>query len=329
VIKLTAGLLNLLKEKDLLGKRGPRAPKIMSLSISKLEDIANEIEQVIQANHCPVENPFYSHSASLSLGGGVQECRNLDCRLSRIDRLARFTLMYSDKVYIQSFFSKYTSLERNYSNEMLELIRDDFYNDLALIHEIQHILKKGYISFFAPETNFCFTCQAERFLGKTSAKKFSTSYKSLQDDILRNMSVTCQRKENGLVFHRDGPPPYFDHPHVIYTFHTPGPIADRPRIVNKIEEGGSIPLSKTLIRALDFHDKKAHEIAADVIHGIATSACLNTTFLTENEIHISFINSLHHFPEMQNKNAIAHEHLSSIVPFVDDVSIKDIIKLRQ
>ena len=318
-------ILQVLKEKHILGNKGPLIRSIDSLNLSDFVDIAQEIEARIRSNHSPVKNAIFSHSASLNLGGSSIGCSHIDCRIQRINNLARFALMYSDKVFICSFFSGYTDLD---SNDDLNWAKQSFYDDLLVIQKIRPLVEKGFIEFFAPDVNVCFSCQARRFLGDSAGKKLNSSYKKLQLDYLQNMSVEVERKHDGYGFNCRGSAPYFEHEMVKISFHVPDSLFKRPSILKKLENGDIVPISKTLIKELRLHIDRAHDIVTNAIFGLATSNCLNTTFLTENDLHIQFLNSLHSSVEISQRNLIAEKFLTSIVPFVEDVELKNLIKLR-
>lgn len=320
-------VFSILKKRGFIGKNGPKASSVSSASLSKLIDTANEIEEAIKASHKPVKDSIYSYSASLSLGGdGIVACKNLDCRIERINSLARFALMYSDSVYINSFFSYYTEID---DDSNIDYIKRDFYDDLLALYEIYPLVEHGYVNFYSPEGGVCFSCQAKEFLGDFSANLFSSEYKSLQQAYLDKMIVTCEEDEGLYIFNYDGPPPYFDHISTSTGINIPEELVVRPSILKRIEKGEIVTLSKTVIKALGLHIDRAHDIATDVVHGIVTSGCLNTTFLTHHDLHIKFLNSLQNIPEVRKKNAISLEHLTSIVPFVEDVSLRDLLKVRQ
>ena len=320
------GILKVLKKYDLLGEKGPQVSKIDRLSLSKMVDIATEVENTVKEEQAPVNNPIFSHSASLHLGGDSLECAALNCRILRINKLARFALMYSDKVYINSFFSKYKELE---SEDDLQWFKECFYNDILVINEIWPLLQDGFIGLFAPTTDVCFACQAEEFLGEGASKRFETRYNKLKKTYLEKMQVTCERIGAEYVYKFSGPLQYFDHTAIVVQNVENHPVfTHKPRIMARLEKGENITLSKSLLKELEFHTERAHMVAVNAINGLATSKCLNTAFLTENDLHVSFLNSLHEFPTIQQQNAIAAKHLTSIVPFVEDVKLTDIIKLR-
>lgn len=319
-----AGILSILKKHDLLGKKGPQVSKIDQLSLSKMVDIATEIENSIKDEQAPVNNPFFSHSASIHLGGGSLECNYLECRILRINKLARFAVMYSDKVYINSFFSKFKELD---SKDNLTLYKEKLYDDLFVINEIFPLLQKGFINLFAPNTDVCFACQAKEFLGEGASKRFNTQYKNLKETYLEKMHVKCKIIGAKHFYKFSGPKQYFEH---IYSWARDDNsiYSHKPRIMDRLKRGESITVSKSLLKELGFHQDMAHIVATNAMNGLATSKCLNTAFLTENELHLSFLNSLQEFPEVKKQNDIAAKYLTSIVPFVEDVKLTDIIKLR-
>lgn len=198
-----------------------------------------------------------------------------------------------------------------------------------IVKSISPLIEKGFIKFFAPETNICFSCQARIFIDDNAGMLLDRAYKKLQSDYLCNMSVQVERKLEYYVFICDGPAPFFDHKRILTIFKIPEPLLNRPTILEKIEKGKILPISKTLVRELELHKDYAHDVVSNAIYGLATSNCLKTTFLTENDLHIQFLNSIHPIPKIIDRNLIAEKYLTSIVPFVEDVELKNLIKLRQ
>jgi len=299
---------------------------ISSLSLSSIVDVAHEIDQAVNSERKPVTNPLFSHSSSLGLSGNRYECSYIECRIKRITQLARFALMYTDKVFISNPLSWYKEID---TKDDLPLEKEHLLDDLKVLSEILPLLEKGYISLFSPYTNVCPSCQAKKFLGEKAGKQFSRKFADLKKQFLDHMTVECEVSYGEYDFICNGPVPYFDHSRVSVQDITPSAIACRPRILKRIQDGNRVKLSRTLVRDLELHVDLAHNVASNAIHGLATSYYLNTTFLTESDLHVSFLNSLHQAPSIRKKNVIAGKHLSSIVPFVEDVAIPDIIKIRE
>lgn len=318
--------LTILRKYGLLGRSGPVESSIERLSLSEIVDITEEIDEAVRAKHKPVINPLFSHSASLGLSGSSWECAYIGCRIKRITQLARFALMYSDRVFIDNPLSQYKELD---SKDYLSLVKQDLLDDLKVLYVVAPLIDKGFISLFSPHTDVCFSCQAKEFLGEKAGRQFSRSYAELKQQFLDQMSVECRMRYGEYEFICDGPSPYFDHGYTKSSIFPLPAIARRPMILKRVQKGSKVQLSRTLIKDTEFHVDFAREIACNAIYGLATSYYLNTTFLTEHDLHVSFLNSLHEGPIITRKNALAAKHVSSIVPFLEDVSLRNIMKLRK
>jgi hypothetical protein len=322
-------IVEILRKNDILGKKGPKWKTINALSLAKMGDLIQEVKEATLANHHQAKHSVFSFSASLGLGGGSSECLHLGCRLSRINALARFALMYSDEVFINNFLTDYNFESLSLGEDFYQTQRY-LYDDLIVFQDVLPLIEQGYVKLFEPQRNLCFSCQAELFLGRNANKKFSENYERLKGEYLTNMHVECQKEFEDFVLKIGGPNPYFNSESIYILFdYTPEAFLSRPRILNQIQKGKVIQLSKSLTKDLELHTQLAHDVAKNAIYGLATSNALETSFLTEKELHIDFLNSLHGDPEIRERNSIALEHLESIVPFVGDVDLKDIVKLRK
>lgn len=317
--------IDVLRESDLCRADGPRESSIDSLSISKFRKITEAFENAINAEYNPTSNQLASHLATSGLSGDSSECDYIGCRINRMDQLARFSLMYSNKVFVRSYFTKYSGLE---SKEHLNIAKHDLYNDLKVLHNIVPLIENGYIELYTPEVNVCFYCQAKKVLGENAGKRLDKSYDDLEKQFLDNLSVEAYRRNEGYAFDCSAPKQYFDHARVHIKFETPLPLQKRPSILRRIEEWQKIKLSKTLIHDLGFHHDYAHQVVSNAIYGLTASSCLNTTLLTENQLHIDFLNSLQSDYEVSRRNLMASKYLTSMVPYVEDVALVDLMKLR-
>jgi hypothetical protein len=79
---------------------------------------------------------------------------------------------------------------------------------------------------------------------------------------------------------------------------------------------------------LKLNETLAHGIVSDSIFGLASSACLNTAFLTENDLHIKFLKSLNTNHEVSRRNLIAEKYLTTMVPFLEEIELKNLFKIR-
>lgn len=317
--------IDVLNETNLCTSDGPNESAVDSLSITKIRDISEALQYAIKSEYQPASNQLSSHAASSGLSGDSSECDYIGCRIDRINQMARFALMYSNKVYVKSYFSKFSDLE---SKEHLDMAKHDLYNDLTVLNHILPLINEGFIQLYAPEENVCFSCQAKDFVGENAGEKIDASFKDLENRFLDKMSVEAYLHEEIYAFDCTGPKQYFDHTRVHVRYDTPLPLQKRHTLLNKIHNGQKIKLSKKLIQEMEFNHEYAHDVVSNAVYGLAASSCLNTTFLTENNLHIEFINSLQSDYDISRRNIIASKYLTSIVPYIEDVKLEDLIKLR-
>lgn len=318
-------IINILHKNNLIKNNHPNSQTIESLGFNGIEKIAAEIESIIISEIEPAKPETLTHTASSGLGGGLRGCHALDCRLKNVNHLARFALMYSDKIYIESYFTKYVDADL----WDLEELKETFYNDIMLIIELNPLINHDFIDFYCPDTVTCFTCQAKTYLGKSAGKKFLKSYRTIQKQYLENMSVGAAIDYDELEFFINGPEPFFDHSYSSPQFDIPLALKKRPSILKKIESGKEVRFSKTLIKDLGYHKNYAHELVSDAMSGLAASRLYNNVFLSDNSLHFDFINSMQPVREIAERNKIAEKYLTSIVPFINDVKLEDILKIRK
>jgi len=319
-------VIEYLKDQNILGKTGPVVKTINSLSLNKFVSIAENIENITKKHHQPASNTIFSHSASSNLGGGSTECQFVDCRIERITCLARFAVLYSDKVFIDNFLTDYTGID---DRSILDEAKNRFIDDLIVLNTIKPIIEQGYVDFFASEKNVCFTCQAKMFLGDKAGIKFINAYNSLKKDYLIKMSVDVTLSPESIDFKCYGPSPFFDHERIMSSDYIPEIIVKSPHILNKLKKGYNISCSKTLIKRLNLNVEFAHQIVSDSIFGAATSSSLKTSFLTDHDLQIQFLNNLQNDYDISRRNQIAEKYLTTMVPFLEEIKLSDLSKIRK
>lgn len=102
-----------------------------------------------------------------------------------------------------------------------------------------------------------------------------------------------------------------------------------PRLLSQLENSEAVRLSSSLANKLQVQRRFASTVANSATFGILSSKILRTSFLTDNPLDISFLRTVTNSPEINSRNQIAFKHLTSMVPFVEDVRLRDLLKLRK
>jgi hypothetical protein len=327
-------LFGMLEYHDLLSKEGVRESTVKSLPKEKLFELAEAIVQVTQSDKRETSKTIFAHSASLSLGGGREGCSQLKCRSSRVNELARVALMYSDKVYIDNFFTEYEHI-RNHLGKPGHIpneakVRQRFFEDLYVLFQIRPLIEEGLIVLFSPPRHMCAHNLANISFGADANKRLQKEEKRLTKEYLSKSSATIETwHDEYLVFCR-GPEQYFEHggQGKLY-YDLPTPISSMPTILKKLNKGEEVPLSYNVFKRLKIHKAFARDVVRNIGYDLATAQLMNTSFLTHKLLHISFLQSISDNPDIERRNTIALKHLTSFVPFVEDVNISNLIELRK
>lgn len=300
--------------------------KILSFSLKDFNEFGEKIDSLTKNKR--ISNNTFVLSASPDLGGSGFDCNSINCRKKEINNLARFATLYSDQVLIENFLINYKDID---DNSLLEYAQNGLIEDLEVILSVKEIINSGYIDFFKIKRDWCFACQAEEFLGVNSSSYFYKSYENIKNDFLKNMDVTAQIDSimNEFTYNCSGSNPYFKHDMVLSM-----PLKSMPEyfkkkvFLDKLIKGNKIKLNKSQIKKHEINLHYAHNVASSAMTGIMTSAVLKTPFLTENDLHIQFINKMNCDINVSKRNKIVFDHLSTMVPFIEEVELKKLSKLR-
>lgn len=307
------------------------ASKISRLKISTIADIAQESTQLTSAEHLSREESIFAQSASLSLGGDrTDHCGRLECRLNRAYELAQFASLYSDRVYVRSFFSKYSPLATSRYKGLEEVIRNNFAEDLTIVAQLRPLIEKGAIVPFSMPTNFCPCCLAKLYLNEEFHAPLLKAYEDLKSDYLDKVSYALVCRGGRYFLERKGPEILIDHSLSAFEYHRlPSEYHQFPDCVTESERKGGVILSKQQVSALELHEREANRVMESISFELTAAQTLNTSFLTDRPIHLELLNSINQNPDIERRNRIAQQYLTSFVPFVEGLTIHDLVKLRE
>lgn len=322
---------DILRKNDILSRKGIRVSTIESLSRTQIIDLATELKTATEAPTRTPSKHTFTHSTSAHLSGGRDLCDSLDCRLSRLDELARFSLLYSDQVYIHNFFADYEHSKEDNGQQNEPELKQHFYQDVFLTVRYKPLFERGYIIPFNPPTHICESCLANSFLGRDADKKLGKGYKWLAKDMFSNTSLHFEIRDNHYcVLRCAGSNRYFDHVELSPMFEeVPEPLASMAKLMARAKRGESVPLGQALRKRLGIHYELADIAVNNISYEIAKAQSLNTTILTSKSFFPPFLGAMSDNPDIERRNSIAMRYLTSIVPFVEDVEISELIKLRE
>jgi hypothetical protein len=311
---------DLLNQKGLV-KRG-KINREATDKLSRLDLMKYAAEITTRISTKKIEKELgHSHFATSNLAGGRTDCFVLDCRMKRIDQLARFAILYSDRVYIGNYFSAYLT-----DNSIdLEGLRTSFFNDLMILLYIKPLIENGNIVIAPNEFHLCKNCYMEAIHLKTKINKL---IKKLSLDYFNKTNIEMI-KINDSIYEYDCECELLDkHGTFILERELPEEIKRSKKLCEVLEQKGRVKIPKIIQRKLNIHKDFAEEVAYNVDYGLACGKCFGASFLTNDQMHLKFLSLLSNNKETENRNKIAYDTLTTTVPFLEDVSLINLVKLR-
>lgn len=320
-------IIEFLKSRDLMKKSHVNEDNISRLRPSKIIDLAEELESMTVIEDRNDKPSIFRHCASISLGGGGEDCIALDCRRERLNEMLQFAVLFSDRVHIQNYFSEYRHMR--HADE--SIIKEKLYNDLDLVLYLQPFFNKKLVVFLSAQPHLCPNCMAAKLkLDSDSKKRFINGAKKIELEYLKALDVSFVKGERVYEFVIEASPPFLEHGNRIeIVSQIPDIISSNKVLMNKLNNDGEISLSHSIKKQVGFHRDLAYEVINNVSYGIAASQVLGSSFLTEKSIHVDYMKEISGNEEFNKKNTIALKHLTTIIPFLKNVEIKNLIKLRE
>lgn len=311
--------------------RGPKADseRIVKTPVSRLIEISAEAAEITSAANFPAERSSFSHSATLSLGGGREPCISLDCRLNHARQLAQFGALYSDRVYVYNFLAEYAAHSKKYNSESEDEIRNAFADDLAVIAELHPLIEAGNIVPITPPRHVCPRCFSDLSLGEDTDKNFRHAERELTRRCEEDVEVHYTNLGDAFSFTATGPESLLEHGSQSVFYPLPPTEAKwLPSSLKKLPLWKEIVISKPIARRSGIFTQLASDIFKNVRFELAMSRCMNTRFLTDREVHVYLLRSLSRDESLVRRDEMIRKHLTCLVPFVDFVEPADLLLLR-
>ena len=322
----------LLEQIDNTGLIKDGVPSIEAVSKMTAIDIVEFVDQsreLTSVRDLPQQTGLLTHSASFSLGGSAWPCWGLECRIQKARELAQFAAFYSDKVYIRNFFVDHLQhLEsEKYPNEAL--MQNTFVNDLAVIQLLRPLIEAGIVIPIATP-NHCPHCFVKEVLHQDNDRRLSGALKYLAKRYLQELNYSFYKDQNGLFnVVMEGPDDLLEHSYLAMVTPDPPPHYKRDREFRKqMDKGVKIPLTKKMVSEMQLDLQLTDRVFQNVVFELVASQCLNTSYVTERDLEIEFLNTITTDESVLARNHAIRKHLTCIVPFINDISTADVLKLR-
>ncbi len=303
---------------------------ISRLTVTDIIDFVQQSVELTDAADLPGEKELFTHSASLSLGGGSWPCANVECRKRKAEEIAQFAAFYSDRVYIHNFLEDILGrLEHDKSPDEAELKTQlDF--DLQVLNILRPLIEaEAIIPITTPA--YCPRCFAEHILKQSDELRVKKGIEHLTNRYRIETTFLLQLDKHEYILKMKGPEELIEHGRRLRVLRNPPLeiLAKHPNVKKQIESGEEVRLSNKAIEDMHFDEDMAQTIFRNVRFELITSQCLSAKFVTERTIDIDLIKNISCDGDINRRNQIVQKHLTSLVPFLGNIATTDILRIKK
>ena len=303
---------------------------ISRLTVTDIIDFVQQSVELTDAADLQGEKELFTHSASLSLGGGSWPCAYVECRKRKAEEIAQFAAFYSDRVYIHNFLGDLIlHFDRDNPPDESEL-QFNLMSDLQVLNMLRPLIEaEAIVPITVP--NCCPHCFAERVLKQTDDLRVKRGIEYLTNRYRMETTFSLQLDKHEYILKMKGPEDLIEHGGRIRVLRNPPLeiLAKHPNVKKKIESGKEVRLSNKAIEDMHFDEDMAQDIFLNVRFELTASQCLNAKFVTERTIDIDLIKNISCDVDIDRRNQILQKHLTSLVPFLGNIAASDILRIKK
>jgi len=321
-------LFELLENAGFLKGAAINTGRIAGAKRSELVSIAEQSAELTSTSSVTNPDSVFSHTASLSLGGGPTPCASAECRIKRARELVQFAAFYSDRVFINN--NLFTSSGR-FEKIPIDEARSAFHDELEIILVFRPLIESGLIEPVTPTTTLCYHCLGKSALSDVDRKRFDGSLRRFAKRFEAETKATIECWEDGSVgLNIQGSDELVEHGFAHQDWGRITKLAkDHPRLATRLKSSQAVPLSRAQRKKFEVDADLAHDLFNDIGFEMAMSQCLKTSIVTSRQVHVEILNDFVKDVELNRRNTLIQEHLTCIVPFLNDVPTRDLLMLRK
>lgn len=310
-------LYNLLKQKDLTPHN--LEEKVFTWSLNEMSEFIETADSFLSSVN-DTSSSLFSFTANASLSGEPFPCTGLECRLAKLDGLARFAALYGDKVFITNPFEKY--LNKSIDDDDYRL-RDSLVGDLTGLFLVRPLFDIGILSVRNSVLCLCKDC-IRRLSGiETDIDiKLSQAYNQLFSNYINDIKVTFHHDYDDPWIRVQGPEELIEHGSLYLN-------GDLPEsLINKYSERKNNAISKSDIQKYNLLRSFLYRILEDLFEQNVHVRLYKTRYLSDRKTDIQSAASANASETAFAASAVL-EGLNHSIPNIANISISKLVELRQ
>lgn len=303
--------------------------RLISLSFSQLVELGEFIAKPAELEFVAAESPFVQ-SASISLGGGSDACVELNCRLARAQRLGRYAAGIAERLYVHNPFSEYLPRHEHgcYVTDTIES-RIAFFNDLQVLLELAPLIEEGLIVPFPVDSDLCYHCVAEAVFGEEARAELDRALINFKRNFRDLAKIAVSKADTGYTVHLKAPETVLAHGGSSFDIdRLPRSLTKLPQFRREVSDLGKAAVPQDVARRMRLCDDYSIGILRSLRYGLMTTA-FGASYVTDAPAEIEILADLSGVSDVLRRNRLLATHLTSIIPFMNDVDAGSLLRLRK
>ena len=254
-----------------------------------------------------------------TLSGGVRPCSALECRLRQADKLARYAALYAERVLIRDPLEKYWDITK-----INDLVRATVAGDLLLLYYLRPLLEKGILEIASQWVGLC-----EKHLKEVTQmeeafrRKLTKAQRLLERKHITRVKATLKGEDQMPFIEITGVDSLTGHSPVVIE------LLELPPLMAKQFDGAKpYSLSERDLRKFGIFDFLIDPILDDLFIQNWYSVMYGSSYLTDREPDIDALRVINDRKTNVQNDALL-EGLSHTVPFIYDVDLAKLVRLRE
>lgn len=331
-------VFELLEKNNLIDDEHIESIIMSQWSATHVFDFKDSLVELVEASALPRKEldlsdyAFIANSNMSAQHGGC--CMGWECRLRRIDDLARFSVLYSDCVYVPNYFADYEHLPTKGYDKFH--FRYYFAGDLKIMLRLKLLLMAGIVQFIYPGFHMCSSC----------FQKLTPTFKQLDSNLEKHVGALARsyvkqtsatlrsRLPRGHVYDIEiqCPEEIWEHGKVVLiSEELPPPLKAKVKSTLDTILAKGVELSKDEIAKAGIVKRLLYVIARDIwLQYVKTRmAGLNLKYLTNRDIDISFLEAVTKDEDFKKYNDVLRSHLMYELPILQGVPLDSLLDIRE
>ncbi len=329
---------------DFLAKRGLGNDQQIESAIMHKWDFTDIIDFALNLNELIDVHPegstevtsfnFLANSnLSAQAYGG---CGTWGCRLERIDRLARFAALYSDRIYITNYLDEFTTHKLERLEGLESNIRYDLAGHIKVLLTLRPLLESGIVCLINhPGAHLCPACIEKIYPSlEGTIDKLEQAFAVLTDRFADEASfrlLSYSPTAPSCAVHIKGSEDFVEHGAMGFSLYTPPKwLVQKAKSIEERGLRGGVHLSKKVLLDSKIPQSFLSPIKFDVFLQLFCSRALgiNAKYLANSAADVSLLCSLTDDKDFKQFDEVSQKDLVHYLPIIQDVPLKYLLKVR-